>query len=369
MTVGVGRVLVVDDNAQNRSLAKATLDDENIACTTVANGEDAIAAFTRDAPDCLLLDIRMPGLDGIEVCQRIRALPGGQHVAIVFVTAQRDVDSFDEASRAGGDDFLTKPFNPGELVVRIQTAIHLRRLTAAHQELAAQLKGQRDQLQRLQLQKEQLTQFLVHDFKNPVNSIQLHAQRVLRNATDERSRDAAEKIQADSRALLRMITNLLDIGKADENQLAPVRERVDLAALVTEVVAELRPLAAAVEVSFLERVVGCEISLDRDLMFRVLANLVDNAIRHAPEHTAITISARPVSGGVELRVADAGSGVPEELRSRIFERFVSAGDEAGRSNRGLGLAFCRAAVEAHRGRIWIEDAKPGAVFCIELPST
>ena len=366
--VTVERVLVVDDNAENRLLARATLDDEGIACTVVTNGEDALAAFVREVPDCVLLDIRMPGLDGIEVCRRMRALPGGERVAIVFVTAQRDLDTFDEASRAGGDDFLTKPFNTAELVVRIQTAIHLRRLTAAHHELAAQLKRQRDQLQRLQLQKEQLTQFLVHDFKNPVNSIYLHAQRVLRNTADEPSRDAAESIKGDSRALLRMISNLLDIGKADEGQLAPVRERLALGQLIDQVVVELRPLAAAVGVTIAVHVVACELELDRDLMFRVLANLVDNAIRHAPEATALTISARPLSpAAVELRVADAGSGVPIELRTRIFERFVSAGDDVVRANRGLGLAFCRVAVEAHGGRIWVEDSNPGATFCIELP--
>lgn len=365
--VAVGHVLVVDDNAENRLLVRATLDDESIACTLVTNGEDALVEFLREPPDCVLLDVRMPGLDGIEVCRRMRALPGGDRVAIIFVTAQRDVDTFDDASGVGGDDFLTKPFNPAELVVRIQTAIHLRRLTATQQELVAELKKQRDQLQRLQLQKEQLTQFLIHDFKNPVNSIQLHAQRVLRNATDERSRDAAAKIQADGRALLRMISNLLDIGRADEGQLAPLRERVEIGALIDEVVAELRPLAAAVEVAIVVEAYAVELELDRDLLFRVLANLLDNAIRHAPERTAITIVAQPLERGIELRVADAGSGVPADLRARIFERFVSTGDETVRANRGLGLAFCRVAIEAHGGRIWIDDANPGAVFCIELP--
>jgi signal transduction histidine kinase len=223
-------------------------------------------------------------------------------------------------------------------------------------------------LQRLQLQKEQLTQFLIHDFKNPVNSIELHAQRVLRNATDERSRDAAEKIQGDSRALLRMISNLLDIGKADEDRLAPARQRLEIGALIHDVALELRPLAAAAEVELVAQVVPCDVEIDRDLMFRVLANLVDNAIRHAPERSAITISARRSAAGLELRVADAGAGVPPDLRAQIFDRFVSAGEAAGRSNRGLGLAFCRVAVEAHRGRIWVDDAKPGAMFCIEIPS-
>jgi K+-sensing histidine kinase KdpD len=101
-------------------------------------------------------------------------------------------------------------------------------------------------------------------------------------------------------------------------------------------------------------------------MHRVLANLAENASRYAPGGSVIQITARRVPGAVELRVADAGRGIPEDQRDRVFDRFVSAGDEATRTNRGLGLAFCKVAVEAHGGRIFIEDAAPGAVFCVRI---
>src|SRR5689334_20061807 len=118
----VGTVLVVDDNAENRALAKATLEEEDIRVVLAQSGEEGIAAFVQTQPDCILLDIRMPGMDGIVTCERIRALDGGDQVAIVFVTAQRDVETFDRAIRVGGDDFITKPFRPSELIVRVQTA-------------------------------------------------------------------------------------------------------------------------------------------------------------------------------------------------------------------------------------------------------
>src|SRR5215510_6106401 len=229
----VAQVLVVDDNAENRALAQAALDDEDVPVVLAATGEEALAAFTRSAPDCILLDIRMPGMDGISVCERIRGLPGGDRVAIVFVTAQRDVETFDHALRVGGDDFITKPFRPSDLLVRIQTAMRLRRMVSERGLLSVELKQQRDQLQRLQLHKEQLSAFLVHDLKNPVNTIGLLAQRVLRNpGADERSRDAAARIQAETRGLMRMLTNLLDIGKADEGQLAPRRQPIDAGELI-----------------------------------------------------------------------------------------------------------------------------------------
>ena len=132
-------ILVVDDNAENRALAEATLTDDGYRVVLAASGEAGIAAFERERPDCVLLDVRMPGIDGPTACERIRALPGGRDVPIVFVTAQRDVDTFDRALHAGGDDFLTKPFRPNELVARVEAALKLRRLAVERSDLYAQV--------------------------------------------------------------------------------------------------------------------------------------------------------------------------------------------------------------------------------------
>jgi signal transduction histidine kinase len=358
-------VLVVDDNAENRALARATLEDEGFRVVLADGGEAAVAAFAREAPTCILLDVRMPGVDGVEACRRIRALPGGRRVAIVFVTAQRDVDTFDRAIAAEGDDFVTKPYRPAELLVRVRTAMRLRESAEAHDELSEQIKRQRDDLQRLQLQREQLIAFLVHDLKNPVHSIDLHAQLVARDAAaSDRSRRAAHKIGEETRARSRIDKNLRDIAKADEGRLQPARCAIDPRALIDEVIAELAVRAADAQVALAAAVQATALRADPDLLHRVVANLVDNAIRHAPEGSEIRVAATPTVGGVELRVADTGPGVPRELRETVFDRFHSSG--AARSNRGLGLAFCKAAVEAHGGRIWIEDGSPGAVFCVRI---
>lgn len=361
-------VLVVDDNVQNRALAQATLEDEGYRVVLAAGGEEGIAAFQREKPDCVLLDVRMPDVDGPTACERIRALPGGRDVPIVFVTAQRDVETFDRTMRAGGDDFMTKPFRPSELVARVEAALKLRKLATERSELYAQVKEQREDLQRLQLQKEQLVAFLVHDLKNPVNAIDLQAELVLRDRdASPRSRRCAEKIREEGRALLRMITTLLDIAKADEGRLAPVRRPVDLRGLAASVVDELEARAQSSGVQLtceLDAMDAMMVSADPDLLRRVLENLVENAIHHAPEDSNVEIDARPAGGGIELRVRDAGAGVPPELREHIFERFVRGPQVATRQNRGLGLAFCKLAVEAHGGRIWIEDAAPGAAFCV-----
>jgi two-component system sensor histidine kinase/response regulator len=359
-------ILVIDDNAENRALAKATLEDEGYRVVLASGGEAGIAAFEAELPDCVLLDVRMPGLDGPATCERIRKIPNGADVPIVFVTALRDVETFDRTVLAGGDDFLSKPFRPNELISRVQAALKLRRLAAERSDLYAQVKHQRDDLLRLQLQKEQLVAFLVHDLKNPVNAIELHAELVLRDRDgSERSKRAAQKIRDEGRSLLRMITTLLDIAKADEGQLEPKRRPVELAALVDSVFEELEVRTQAAGVRLVRGIDTQTVTADPDLMRRVLENLVENAIRHAPEDSEVRVVARRAQGGVELRVEDAGPGVPHDQRDRVFERFIQHGDAtATRTNRGLGLAFCKLAVEAHGGRIWIEDASPGAAFCL-----
>jgi len=360
------RILVVDDNAENRALAKATLEDEGYVVLLATGGEEGVEAFSRERPACILLDVRMPGVDGLTACERIRALPGGEDVAIVFVTAQREVETFDRAVAAGGDDFLTKPFRPSELVVRVRAAMRARVLAGERSELYEETKRQRDGLQRLQLQKEQLAGFLVHDLKNPVGAIELQAVRMLRDPhLSDRCRSAAAAIQEESRGLVRMIMNLLDLSKADEGQLAPAREPVDPNAVVSAVLDELRPRASESAITLTAEITARIVHADRDLATRILANLVENAIRHSPEGASVRVSVGDVTDGVEWRVRDMGAGIPEDQREEVFARFATGGSSS--RNRGLGLAFCKLAVEAHGGRIWIEDGAPGAVFCVRYP--
>jgi two-component system sensor histidine kinase/response regulator len=366
------RVLVVDDNEQNRALARMTLEEEGYAITLASGGEEALALFALDPPDCVLLDVRMPRLDGYAVCERIRSMPGGAEVPVLFLTALRDVETFDRAAKVGGTDFLTKPVQPAELVLRVQQALRLRRLDA---ELRAQydaLRRQRDELYRLQLLKEDLANFIVHDLKNPVGSIDLQAQLILRDrALSERSREGASRIRAEVRDLLRLILNLLDTTRGEQGQLAPSPAPLDLRAVIGEVLEARAAQAEAQGVTLRAEVRAPTLRADADLLRRVLENLVENAIRHAPQGSMVSVEAVGEAGSVELRVADRGVGVPEAMREAIFDRFVqlAQGDDArGRTGRGLGLAFCKLAVEAHGGRIWVEEARPGALFCARFPA-
>lgn len=366
-------ILVVDDNAANRMLAQAALEDEGYDVILAAGGVEGIAAFESCRPSCVLLDVRMPDLDGFAVCERIRGLPQGADASILFLTAQRDVDTFDRALRAGGDDFLSKPIRPTELVVRVQSALKLRRLSVELRQHYELLRQQRDDLLRLQLHKERLMAFVVHDLKNPVNALDLHAQILQRHRSlPVDVADSVVAIRREAKQLTRMISNLLDISKADGGRLAPQLSEIDLPALVDQVLSELGVTAEERHVGLRRSLEAERIRADQDLFQRVLTNLVENAIRYSPARAIVTVAARNVPDGTELRVADAGRGIAPEMREQVFSPFVQIenGDSlvATPGGRGLGLTFCKVAVEAHGGRIWVEDAGPGAVFCVRLPN-
>jgi signal transduction histidine kinase len=169
---------------------------------------------------------------------------------------------------------------------------------------------------------------------------------------------------------MRLILNLLDISRSEEGKLVPNVAGLEVPALFREVreALELRAQAKRLELRLTSDV--DLLHADPDLMRRVLENLLDNAIRYAPEDSEIRVTARAEQGSVEIRVADTGPGVPPELADQVFHRYVQlekGGSAAARTGRGLGLTFCRLVVEAHGGRIWLEQGSPGAVFCLRIP--
>lgn len=228
-------------------------------------------------------------------------------------------------------------------------------------------------LRRIEEQKRELTGFLIHDMKSPLSSILGGADLALHSdGVAEEDREVLEGVRNSARKLLDMVMDLMDVQMAEEGRLKPEKERVDLSSLLEEVRESVAPGAgeATIEVDCPP---GLELTADPELLRRVVTNLVDNCLKYGPGDGRIWIDAGPEGDDrVGISVSDEGPGIPEELRGAVFERYASVEREGGRrhpDSRGLGLRFCRVAVEAHDGRIWVEDNEPvGARFRVELPS-
>lgn len=359
------RILVVDDDAMARRTLRTMLERGHYQVETAESGPEALQCLHTFQPDLVLLDILMPGMDGLETCRRIRALPNGELLPIIILTADERPEVYSEAFRAKGDDFLRKPVLSSELIVRVRSLMRLRRVQA-------EIQAERDTLLDFQRQRERLYAFIVHDLKNPLTTIQLGLELLSESgASEPGTLSQLLRLRETTAHMGRMIQGILDIGKAEQAGLelrkSPIRLREWIPHLLQEVENQAIRLNHRLDWACDE---DLEVEADPDLLRRLLLNLVDNALKYAPSGSRTLVAALAAEGACRLEVRDQGPGIPEHLRDHIFETFVRLQDQEGetRTGSGLGLAFCQLVAEAHQGRIWVEPIAPkGSMFVLELP--
>jgi two-component system sensor histidine kinase/response regulator len=374
VSMRIQRILVIDDNAANRQVAEGHLVAAGYSVVLAEGGEQGIAAFKERPPDLVLLDILMPGLDGFETCKRLRDLPGPKEVPIVFLTALGDLSSHQKAIDSGADDFLTKPISRTELLIRVRSLLWVKRLRDELSEGYDLIRSQRDALLRAQRQKEELSALVVHDLKNPLSAILGNAQYLVGESyLRDDDRDAIRDIVTSAEAMQRMVMNLLDISRSEDGTLVLKLGDLDLASLVENVcgLAKRRSEERGIRIIF---AIGAPwVRGDSDLLHRLFENLLDNSIKYNSSGGTVSVRTLVDHGFVEIHVNDDGPGVPLAFRDQIFQKYVQLDRDRDahpeeRTSRGLGLAFCRLAAEAHGGRIWVEENDPkGSSFRVRIP--
>lgn len=227
-------------------------------------------------------------------------------------------------------------------------------------------------LVRAQRQKEELAQLIVHDLRSPANGIMLASKVRLRDKhASELDRQRWQNVHTAAQAIHRMAMNLLDVMRSEDGTFAPKLAPVAPGALIAEAIEQMTPVAVGNgrELVVRDRGLPATLACDHELVARVLQNLIDNAVRHTPEGSRVTLDAGRDGDWLELRVLDEGPGIPPELRERVFDKGVQlGGDTRERTGRGLGLAFCRLAVTSHGGTIRIDANEPhGSAFVVRLP--
>ncbi|MBI2893197.1 MAG: PAS domain-containing sensor histidine kinase [Deltaproteobacteria bacterium] len=241
--------------------------------------------------------------------------------------------------------------------------------------LVSELEAKNKALLEAQEQKAALTAYIVHDLKNPLSAIVANAYGLQEEPElSEPTRESMRDIYLGAQAMDRMVLTLLDVSRSEDGALVPRLAPVPLATLLEEARASMAALAQLRQQKIeLRTDLGAPaVQADPDLLRRIVVNLLDNSLKYAPSGTTIVIEARTdASGAAEIRIRDQGPGIPEEHRDRIFEKYVRLDGSSGanaRKSRGLGLAFCRLAAEAQRGRVWAEPNAPvGTTFCVSLP--
>ena len=361
-------ILLVDDEERNLTLLESLLRPQGYSTSRARDGESALRLAAHVAPDCVLLDAMLPGLDGFMVCRRLKADPATAAVPVIMVTALQEREDRERGLEAGADDFLSRPVNTHELRARIGSLLRVRFL---HEELAERL----GQLAAAEALKEQLTHLVIHDLNGPLSALKVNLS-ILLAGLEGPLRPQQEAILtnalANAERLARLIRTLLDVARLEEGRLSIKREPVGLAALAAAACREQEPAFRAKGVTLQVAVPGdlAPVVGDEELLERTLDNLLRNALEFTPPGGRVTVSARAEGGGATVMVRDTGEGIPAAFREKIFEKFaqVEANAQRRRRGTGLGLTFCRLAVEAHDGRIWVESEEGrGSCFFVSLP--
>lgn len=361
-----GDVLVVDDSFHNTEVLSTLLSSRGHSVRVANGGHEALRLAHQSPPDLVLLDVHMPDLDGFAVCRRLRETWASAQMPVVFLSAAQDPVNKLKAFQSGAVDFVTKPFHFEEVLARVDTHLELKRRTAELERANAKLKE-------VEQSRRRFITALVHDIKNPLTPMLKNTEWLLEQPSALGTGEEAEVLRdlhVASNHLHRMVLSLLDVAKADESARpaqavrSPLRSWANEALTLTRLQLRLQPERLAVSVD------------DRDALFdpvllaRVLQNLIDNALKYAPRHHPIQVTVTRDPQALRLVVEDRGAGVREEDRERIFTAWtrLEEVDPHARTSHGIGLAFCRQAVESHGGTICVEAAQPhGARFVVTLP--
>ncbi len=360
-------LLIVDDDPTARQVAQAILSTDVYAFRHASGGQQALEEIVEHEPDLVLLDVMMPGLDGFEVCKRIRKLKTRAYLPVVMVTALDSPQDLARGLNAGADDFISKPVPRVELRARVRSLLRIRR-----QQL--ELVDQAQRIEAVNKQREDLVRMVVHDLRSPVTAIQLASSELLAQEnkfTDGQRRDL-KLIRQEARRVGRYLEEMLLLARQEEGKLSLSFEPVDLTKVARDTLRALQPVAAARRVELMESWTTQPILVagDAALLRRVVDNLVTNAIKFSPAGTRVEVGIRTEQDSVILEVIDEGPGVPDEARARIFEKYeIVKMRAAGGPQTGLGLPFCRMVVEAHGGSISCLPAVPrGSRFHVRLPA-
>jgi two-component system, sensor histidine kinase and response regulator len=376
------RILIADDEADIAAILKLHLEDFGYITAWAGNGQAALQMLMDGGYSLALMDIKMPGMNGVEVLKQIRE--SGLDVAVIMMTAHGSENLAVECMTSGAVDYISKPFFLDDTLHRVERALANRRMLLSKK--------------RLEQEREDFFFMLSHDLKNPITAVIGSIDIMREGRLGPVNAEQVEYLQSaiDScNEVVAMVDNLLDVQRFETGRMPVVirpHNPVDVAS------AAVKRFSKAAEHERIDLVLDTdgdtpEVAVDRNLLSRVFANLLVNSIKFTPEGGNITVSCRcvrststhriripvyfvPPAGFanrhcfVRISVKDNGNGIPHEDLDHIFERYIQSHNAVSRERggAGLGLAFCKMAVESFNGIIWVEsEAGVGSEFIILLP--
>ncbi|MBF0549402.1 MAG: response regulator [Deltaproteobacteria bacterium] len=358
-------ILVVDDTETNVDILVDILGDD-YEVRVAMDGPGALETVAMAPPDLILLDIMMPGMDGYEVCRRLKADDNTKNIPIIFVTALQGEDDETKGFALGSVDYITKPFRPATVTARVKTHLELK---LSRQDLEKQNEWLREHI-RIKEEVERITR---HDLKTPLGAVISVPGVILKeqtNLTPEQI-ELLQMLEETGYRMLDMINSTLDLYKMETGQYQPQLGPVDLLKLVNEIRGETRELIQSKNLSVICLVRGRSplpadsfiVQGEEMLLYSILANILKNAVEASPTGEKIRIAFDDRESQV-MAINNKGV-VPEEVGDRFFEKYVTSGKPGGT---GLGTYSAKLMAAALGAEIRMESSeKTGTTLLIKFP--
>lgn len=376
-------VLIVDDHEDNRFVLIDALEDEDYTIRESVDGKDALASIELDPPDVILLDIMMPGMNGIECCRYLKANPRTSDIPVILVTALSADQNVIDGLNAGATDYVAKPFAGPVVRARVRAALRSKQ---AHDQLeqqniqigdlAKELKRKNVKLATLTETAHRFVDNVAHEFRTPLAVVKEFSSIIsdgLGGPVTDSQQEYLRYIEHATRDLAQMVDDFLDSSKLKARTLRVDRQPRDIASIFESV----RPLLE-VRAALKDITIECEISenlqqvfADDEKVARVIINLAINAIKFSPDRSTVRLWARPgAKGGAEIGVTDQGPGLsPEDIRT-VFQRFKQVGNIERSSTKGfgLGLNIAKELIWLNLGTVEVSSTLgSGSTFSFSLP--
>lgn len=362
------KILIVDDVMSNVLLLKVLLTNEKFAIATASNGRQALEQVEKENPDLVLLDVMMPDMSGFEVAQHLKSNPNTADIPIIFLTALNSTADIVKGFQVGANDFISKPFNKEELIIRVTLQISL---VAAKRLILSKT----EELQRTIAGRDKLYSVIAHDLRSPMGSIKMVLNMLILNLP-------SEKIGAEMYELLTManqttedvfslLDNLLKWTKSQIGKLNVVYQDVDLVE-VTDGVIEIFSMVASLKKIRIHEMKPEKmmVNADIDMLKTVVRNLLSNAIKFSKENSEVLVKMEEVDGMAVVSVQDYGCGISEEGQKKLlhtdthFSTFGTNNEEGS----GLGLLLCKDFVVKNGGKLWFTSKEgEGSIFSFSIP--
>ena len=361
------KVLIVDDIPVNLQLLSSILYKEGLDISAATNGRQALESAACNLPDIILLDVSMPKMDGYEVCRELKKNPATALIPVIFLTAKVDSEDILKGFESGAVDYVTKPFNPKELMSRVSTHLELKR---SRDYIALQNR----ELSELNSMKDKLFSIIAHDLRNPVGSI-LGFSEILDQTYEKLSEDERRQyikiIRTSGKNMYALLTDLLEWARSQLGRIETQFENIHLKALADKTIDLSLIKMKEKNITIINGITeSCTAYANETMIRGVLRNLISNALKFTASGGKINLISKEENGLVRIEISDTGIGISPENLTKLFrlDQNITTPGTSDETGTGLGLILCKDFIEKNNGRISVEsEIGKGTTFKFTLP--